>query len=57
MNRTSRLLFIMPGPLWEIKDTLRKRMARLSERYEGAILTSMPDGLPEGDGSAWATSP
>lgn len=51
MTPASRLLFIMPGPLWEIKDTLRKRMARLSERYEGTILTSMPKGLPEGDGT------
>lgn len=41
----------MPGPIWEIKDTLRKRMARLSDRYEGEILTSMPKGLPEGDGT------
>jgi glycosyltransferase involved in cell wall biosynthesis len=42
MSARGRLLFIMPGPLWEIKDTLRKRMERLSERYEGLILTSMP---------------
>lgn len=38
-----RLLFVLPGPLWEIKDTLRKRMERLSERYEGLIVTTMPE--------------
>ncbi|MDB5103895.1 MAG: group 1 glycosyl transferase [Fibrobacteres bacterium] len=43
MIKRNRLLFILPGPLWEIKDSLRKRMERLSERYEGRILTSMPE--------------
>lgn len=37
-----RLLFLLPGPLWEIRDSLRKRMERLSERYRGEIVTSMP---------------
>ncbi|MDQ3000749.1 MAG: glycosyltransferase [Fibrobacterota bacterium] len=39
----SRILFILPGPLWEIKDTLRKRMERLSERYQGRLVTTMPE--------------
>lgn len=38
-----RLLLVLPGPLWEIKDSLRKRMERLSERYEGLIVTTMPE--------------
>lgn len=40
----NRILFILPGPLWEIKDSLRKRMERLSERYRGRIVTTMPGG-------------
>lgn len=43
MIRKKRILFILPGPLWEIKDSLRKRMERLSERYCGEIVTSMPE--------------
>ncbi|MDB5047987.1 MAG: group 1 glycosyl transferase [Fibrobacteres bacterium] len=39
----NRILFILPGPLWEIKDSLRKRMERLSERYQGRIVTTMPE--------------
>ena len=38
-----RLLFILPGPLWEIRDTLRKRMERLSQKYTGLIVTTMPE--------------
>lgn len=38
-----RLLFILPGPLWEIRDSLRKRMERLSQRYTGLIVTTMPE--------------
>jgi glycosyltransferase involved in cell wall biosynthesis len=37
----NRLLVILPGPLWEIPTTLRKRMERLSERFEGRIVTTM----------------
>ena len=37
----SRLLVILPGPLWEIPTTLRKRMERLSERFDGRIVTSL----------------
>lgn len=37
-----RLLFLLPGPLWEIRDSLRKRMERLSERYRGELVTTMP---------------
>lgn len=36
-----RLLFILPGPLWEIRDSLRKRMEQLSERYQGTLVTTM----------------
>jgi glycosyltransferase involved in cell wall biosynthesis len=39
----NRLLFILPGPLWEIKDSLRKRMEGLSERFQGRIVTTMPE--------------
>ena len=37
----NRLLVVLPGPLWEIPSTLRRRMERLSERFEGRIVTSM----------------
>ncbi|MBW8889540.1 MAG: glycosyltransferase family 4 protein [Fibrobacteres bacterium] len=37
----NRLLVVLPGPLWEIPTTLRKRMERLSERFEGRIVTTM----------------
>lgn len=37
----NRLLVILPGPLWEVPSTLRKRMERLSDRYEGRIVTTM----------------
>jgi len=37
-----RLLFLLPGPLWEVRDSLRKRMERLSERYRGELVTTMP---------------
>lgn len=37
----NRLLVILPGPLWEVPTTLRIRMERLSERYEGRIVTTM----------------
>jgi glycosyltransferase involved in cell wall biosynthesis len=37
----NRLLIILPGPLWEIPATLRTRMERLSERFEGVVVTSM----------------
>jgi glycosyltransferase involved in cell wall biosynthesis len=39
----NRLLLILPGPLWEIKDSLRKRLEGLSERYQGRLITSMPE--------------
>ena len=39
----NRLLVILPGPLWEIPTTLRKRMERLSERFEGRIVTTMAE--------------
>lgn len=38
-----RLLLLLPGPLWEIKDSLRIRMERLSDLYEGTIVSSMPE--------------
>jgi glycosyltransferase involved in cell wall biosynthesis len=38
-----RLLLILPGPLWEIKGSLRKRIEYLSERYQGLIVTTMPE--------------
>lgn len=41
-ERPKRLLLILPGPLWEIRDSLRKRMERISERYEGILVTTMP---------------
>ncbi|HKP97272.1 MAG TPA: glycosyltransferase family 4 protein [Fibrobacteria bacterium] len=41
--KRNRLLLILPGPLWEIKDSLRQRMERLSERYQGRIVTTMPE--------------
>lgn len=41
-GRPRRLLLILPGPLWEIRDSLRKRMERLSGRYEGILVTTMP---------------
>jgi hypothetical protein len=31
-----RLLLILPGPLWEIKGTLRKRIEGLSEGFPNA---------------------
>lgn len=37
----NRLLVLLPGPLWEIPTTLRLRMERLSERFEGRVVTSM----------------
>lgn len=37
-----RLLMIIPGPLWEIKTSLRKRAEGLSRDYRGAIVTAMP---------------
>jgi glycosyltransferase involved in cell wall biosynthesis len=40
--RRGRLLFILPGPLWEIKGSLRRRMEALSQSYEGLIVTTMP---------------
>src|SRR4051812_2766226 len=43
MKPTARLLFILPGPLWEVRDSLRKRLARLSERYQGTLVTTMPE--------------
>ncbi|HLP41011.1 MAG TPA: hypothetical protein VK465_05850, partial [Fibrobacteria bacterium] len=39
----SRLLLILPGPLWEVKDSLRKRLERLSESFEGVVMTSMQE--------------
>jgi hypothetical protein len=39
----NRLLLILPGPLWEIKDSLRKRLEGLSARYQGRLITSMPE--------------
>lgn len=41
MQERNRLLVILPGPLWEVPTTLRKRMERLSERFEGRIVTTM----------------
>lgn len=43
MMERYRLLLLLPGPLWEIKDSLRIRMERLSDLYEGSIVSAMPE--------------
>lgn len=42
-TRPRRILILWSGPMHEINDTMRQTMERLTDPFEGAIITTMPE--------------